>query len=297
MQNNRQQAHLSDLLQAIEPLKKAITKHPVYSLLRHPDDLKVFMQFHVYAVWDFMSLLKSLQNGLTCTSVPWFPKGDANTRFLINEIVVGEESDVDLQGNRKSHFELYLDAMKQCSAPIEPIHHFIHELQTSGNLEKALEKSGTPPEAAEFVQYTFEVIHTGQLHLQSAIFTFGREDLIPNMFNEILKNFQENFPKTDLSKLIYYFERHIQIDADEHGPMAMKMIAELCGDDALKWEEVKETSLETIRKSFDGLLTFIEFDCDDIAEFLKPLEVIKIITYDELISILDTQEWATNYNI
>ena len=247
MQTNSQQAHLSDLLQAIEPLKKAITKHPVYSLLQHPEDLKVFMQFHVYAVWDFMSLLKSLQNGLTCTSVPWFPKGDANTRFLINEIVVGEESDVDLQGNRKSHFELYLDAMKQCSAPIEPIHQFIHELQTSGNLEKALEKSGTPPEAAEFVQYTFEVIHTGQLHLQSAIFTFGREDLIPDMFYSLVNDLHHQQPES-IAIFRYYLERHIEVDGDHHSQLALDMTSRLCGDDAEKWKEAQAAVIHCLQK-------------------------------------------------
>jgi hypothetical protein len=39
--------------------------------------------------------------------------------------------------------------------------------------------------------------------------------------------------------LIYYFERHIEIDADEHGPMAMKMITELCGDDAQNGQKLK----------------------------------------------------------
>ena len=85
--------------QSIEPLRQEIINHKVYSNILTLDDLKIFMQFHIYAVWDFMSLLKSLQNNLTCTSVPWFPKGSAETRHLINEIVLGEESDVDLDGN------------------------------------------------------------------------------------------------------------------------------------------------------------------------------------------------------
>lgn len=100
----------------IEHLRQQIINHKVYSVVNEIEDLKIFMQYHVFAVWDFMSLLKSLQNNLTCTEVPWFPKGSAETRFLINEIVVGEESDIDLNGVRKSHFELYKDAMLQCGA-------------------------------------------------------------------------------------------------------------------------------------------------------------------------------------
>jgi hypothetical protein len=60
------------------------------------------------------------------------------------------------------------------------------------------------------------------------------------MFTEILKNFQTNFPDTDLKKLIHYFARHIEIDADEHGPMAMKMITELCGDDEQNGQKLKK---------------------------------------------------------
>ncbi|MFM9021244.1 MAG: DUF3050 domain-containing protein [Sediminibacterium sp.] len=266
MENTTQQSHLSDLLKAIEPLKKAITQHPVYSMLQQSDDLKVFMQFHVYAVWDFMSLLKSLQNGLTCTSVPWFPKGDANTRFLINEIVVGEESDVDMEGNRKSHFELYLDAMKQCSANTDPIHQFIHELQSSGNLSAALKKSDTPPEAAEFVQYTFDVIHSGQLHLQSAIFTFGREDLIPNMFYALVNDLHQQEPAS-IAIFRYYLERHIEVDGDHHSQLALDMTSRLCGNDVVKWKEAEAAVIQCLQKRirlWDGVYRQLKENANSI---------------------------------
>ena len=77
---------IEKIKRTIEPLRQEIINHKVYSAIKDIDDLKVFMQFHVYAVWDFMSLLKTLQGNLTCTSVPWFPKGTADTRYLINEI-------------------------------------------------------------------------------------------------------------------------------------------------------------------------------------------------------------------
>src|SRR5579875_2128485 len=107
------QDYAAKIKSTIEPLRQEIIHHQVYSAISSLDELKIFMQYHVYAVWDFMSLLKSPQSELTCTAVPWFPKGDTDSRYLINEIVVGEESDVDSEGNRTSHFELYVKAMKQ----------------------------------------------------------------------------------------------------------------------------------------------------------------------------------------
>jgi hypothetical protein len=77
------------------------------------------------------------------------------------------------------------------------------------------------------------------------------------MFTAILKNFQANFPETDLRKLIYYFERHIELDADEHGPMAMQMISELCGTNAQKWNEVEAVSILALEKRI-GLWDAIE---------------------------------------
>lgn len=121
----------------IEPLRQEIINHKVYAAIKDVDDLKIFMQHHVFAVWDFMSLLKTLQNNLTCTSVPWFPKGLGTTRQLINEIVVGEESDIDIFGNRKSHFEMYLDAMKQCGADTSQIEKFTSSLKFSGDFNSA----------------------------------------------------------------------------------------------------------------------------------------------------------------
>ncbi|MFM7357379.1 MAG: DUF3050 domain-containing protein [Sediminibacterium sp.] len=238
---------LSGLLQEIEPLKKAITRHPVYSLLQEPADLQIFMKYHVYAVWDFMSLLKSLQNGLTCTTLPWFPKGVANTRFLINEIVVGEESDVDINGNRKSHFELYLDAMQQAGADTQPIHTFLEALKTGQNLSTAFQTSTTPLAAAEFVQYTFDVIQSGQLHLQSAIFTFGREDLIPNMFYALVNDLHQQQPE-QISVFRYYLERHIEVDGDHHSQLAIAMTENLCGEDPEKWKEATAAVKQCLQK-------------------------------------------------
>lgn len=238
--------YIQKIQQEIEPLRQEIINHKVYGVINNTDSLKVFMQYHVFAVWDFMSLLKSLQNNLTCTSVPWFPVGSADTRFLINEIVVGEESDVDQDGNRVSHFELYLNAMKQANANSAMIETFIKELKQHNNLEMAFEQANVPNAAREFVRFTFQTIHTGKPHLQAATFTFGREDLIPNMFHSIINDIDKMFPDS-ISIFKYYLERHIEVDGGHHSHLALEMTANLCCTDEQYWKEATESTIASLK--------------------------------------------------
>lgn len=248
---------ISDINGALQPLKDQLLQHPLYDKIRTLDDLHCFLEHHVYAVWDFMSLLKALQQQLTCTTTPWLPVGNPEVRYLINEIVVAEETDLAMDGNRQSHFEMYLDAMNQCGANTLAVQRFLEDIQKTQNIFVSIKHAEVHPKVRAFLDFTFRVIEEGKAHKIAAAFTFGREDLIPTMFTEILKNFQQNFPQTDLSKLIYYFERHIELDGDEHGPMAMQMITELCGDSATKWNEVLEVSQQALEKRL-GLWDAIE---------------------------------------
>jgi hypothetical protein len=241
----------------IETQKQQLLNHPLYKKVNTLEDLHRFLENHVFAVWDFMSLLKALQEKLTCTTTPWFATSNPETRYLINEIVLAEESDLSIDGRRLSHFEMYIEAMQDCGAKTTGIEHFLKELHSLQNIFVAIKKSDLHPNIKAFLDFTFRVIEEGKSHEIAAAFTFGREDLIPSMFTEILRNFQENFPNNDLSKLIYYFERHIELDADEHGPMAMKMITELCGEDPKKWSEVQEISILALEKRI-GLWDAIE---------------------------------------
>jgi Protein of unknown function (DUF3050) len=242
---------------SIQPQKELLLQHSLYKKVRTIEDLQCFLENHVYAVWDFMSLLKALQSKLTCTTTPWFATQNPQTRYLINEIVLAEESDLTIDGNRCSHYEMYIEAMKACGANTAGIEDFLSEVDSLKNIFVAIKTSNLHPNIKAFLDFTFRVIEEGKSHEIAAAFTFGREDLIPSMFTEILKNFQANFPETDLSKLIYYFERHIELDADEHGPMAMKMITELCGTDAQKWSDVEEVSKLALEKRI-GLWDAIE---------------------------------------
>jgi hypothetical protein len=241
----------------IQGYKNQLLAHSLYEKVKTIEDLHCFLENHIYAVWDFMSLLKALQNKLTCTTTPWLPIGNPQVRYLINEIVVAEETDLAFDGTRQSHFEMYLDAMQQCGANTKEINAFLENVKTTQNIFVSIKQSDLHPNVKAFLDFTFRIIEEGKAHKIAAAFTFGREDLIPSMFTEILKNFQTNFPETDLSKLIYYFERHIELDADEHGPMAMQMITELCGTNEVKWKELEEVSIEALEKRI-GLWNAIE---------------------------------------
>ncbi len=150
--------HLQQLESAISTTRQKLVNHPVYANIKDLDGLRCFMENHVYAVWDFMSLLKALQINLTCVTLPWVPVGNAATRFLINEIVAGEESDVDEAGVRTSHFELYINAMDQAEADTEPILGLIRALKTGSTIKYALDDINIRPDARKFMDFTFETL-------------------------------------------------------------------------------------------------------------------------------------------
>lgn len=235
--------------------RENIIQHPVYAHIRSLEELREFMQFHVFAVWDFMSLLKSLQVNLTCVELPWIPVGNADTRYLINEIVTGEESDVNALGIRMSHFELYLSAMQQIGADSQQIQQAISFIREGNSIQKSLELAEVEPEIADFVLFTFEVIATQKPHIMAAVFTFGREDLIPDMFISMLREFKQQFPDK-VEEFLYYLERHIEVDGDHHSHLALEMTSSLCGDDQEKWDEAEifvKRSLAMRCRLWDGV--------------------------------------------
>lgn len=245
----------------IKQYREELLKHSLYSNVKTDRDLKTFMHSHIFAVWDFMSLLKHLQNSLTCVSNPWIPVGNPELRFLINEIVLAEETDLDQNGNRCSHFEMYLNAMQSMGLDTRPVQEFILKLSRSENIIKEIESSNLKPHIKQFLNFTFSTIHRGKNHEIAAAFTYGREDLIPEMFTEIIQNLSESDIEVDLKPITYYFNRHIELDQDEHGPMAHKMVAILCGEDEKKWNEaaqIAQKSLESRIKLFNGILKEIK---------------------------------------
>ena len=230
----------------LKQLRLQINTHPLYKTLASMEDIKIFMEKHVFAVWDFMSLLKALQNHLTNTNVPWTPKSNATTARFINEIVMGEESDVNEIGEAKSHYEMYLDAMDQIGAKTTPIKQFTKHIKNGKSLHSAAQLVGLSSEIYDFIAFTMKVVNDQKPYSIASAFTFGREDVIPDMFFEIIQQSSANNDHPKYSKLLYYLNRHIEIDGDEHGPISLKMVEELCANDQQKWEEVLETAKQAL---------------------------------------------------
>ncbi len=245
---------LESLQTRIEPLYKKLAAHPLYRSCTRIEDLHLFMQSHVFAVWDFMSLLKALQRQLTCVDVPWLPSRTPESRHLVNEIVLGEESDV-YQGMHASHFEFYRLAMQQCGASTSRVDNMISLLQQGSQVAFAMQQAGAPREAVAFVSDTFSLIDSGKTHVIASAFTFGREDLIPDMFKGLIREMNRELAG-DLSTFLWYLDRHVEVDGEEHGPMALRMVSDVCGDDENKWAEAEHAAvfaLESRLRLWDGI--------------------------------------------
>jgi len=243
---------ITRLEEAVHDARERVVTHPLYAALDNHEAITTFMEHHVYAVWDFMSLLKSLQRNLTCVELPWIPTGPTGSRRLINDITLVEESD-ELQGGFISHFELYVSGMGQAGADHSTIDAFIDLLRAKTPVGDALDRAGVPAVSAEFVRTTFGFIQTMPVHCQAAAFAFGREDLIPDMFTQVIKVNQEG---GKLDTFVDYLARHIEVDGEQHTPMAMQMVTDLCGDDDAKWAQAADAvnmALAARTKLWDGI--------------------------------------------
>jgi hypothetical protein len=233
---------INHIQKAIEPLRQALLNHAVYGQIQNIAELNIFMEHHIFAVWDFMSLLKALQRELTCVEVPWVPKGSPVVRKLINEIVLRVETGPDQDGQPASHYEVYLDAMEDSGADYSAVKDLIREISFGKTVTQALASLSIPDPVKNFVQFSFDTIARSKVHEIASLFTFGREHLIPDHFSSVVEDLEEQ-PPYQVDGLLYYLGRPLEVAAGEYHPMAMQMIAELCGEDDTKWEECRVAAI------------------------------------------------------
>ncbi|MEC7239761.1 MAG: DUF3050 domain-containing protein [Myxococcota bacterium] len=284
-----QRARYERLESDLKPMRDALVLHWVYSQVNDLSTLRLFMSSHIFAVWDFMSLLKTLQNRMTCMSTPWFPPEDAISARLVNEINLDEETDEVRTGLYMSHFELYMRAMEELGADRSAIETFLTRLRAGELPETAVRSLPVPQGTTDFVQHTLATTQ-GKTHEVAASFLFGREAIIPGMFREIIdrevvsgntSRRSRQFARTvqrklsaawnyrhrgDLSArrpaapgtnlLQLYLDRHVELDEGSHGPMAAELVMHLCGNDEQKWREATEAgkaALEARHRMWDSV--------------------------------------------
>ena len=245
-------------LDSLLPLKQKLESHPIFERINSIDELKIFMEHHVFAVWDFMSLLKKLQLDLVPSGSPWVPNPNGNLVRFINEIVMEEESD-QAYGNGKeisytSHFQIYLDAMSEVGASTQNISEFVKQVQEKG-VNVALQKNNLPEPSRTFMKHTFDLIEKAKSYEIASSFAIGRESIVPLMFQRILD--QSKLGNDQVPVFRYYLKRHAELDGDHHGPMAQELLENMSAGNPTIEHEIVEQACKSIQQRiifWDGVL-------------------------------------------
>ncbi len=235
-------------LETINELQQQLNHHPIYSSVQNMEDLRQFMAHHVFSVWDFMSLVKYLQNTVAPTEIPWVPRNSAAVRRFINSLVLEEESDEGIPQAPNavyytSHFELYCQTMQELGADPKPVLQFVDIAVTQG-IEVALDSEYILEPSRHFTRTTFDLIATDKPHVVAAALALGREHVIPNMFRALLAKMQ--ITQTQAPAFHFYLNRHIHLDEDFHAPLSLQLLNELCGGERHKLQEAEQAAQQAI---------------------------------------------------
>lgn len=232
---------LSDV---INEKSKELKTHSIFGAIRSMDELRYFMSWHVFAVWDFMSLVKRLQHEFTSVNLPWTPPSRPAAARLINDIVLGEESDVMPDGSHSSHFNLYLAAMREVGADTSQIECFVNLVRSNIAVDIALRMVNAPEPIQKFVLATIESAKNDSVYEVLGSFLYGREDAIPQMFKTLLSDW--SVPPEETPIFVYYLQRHIELDSDNHGPAATSLVNDVSAGNAYQLQQIYRAGISAI---------------------------------------------------
>ena len=231
-------------VELLEQRSTELKTHSVFSHVRSIEELRRLMSWHVFAVWDFMSLVKRLQYEFTSVTLPWTPPSRPYAARLLNDIVLGEESDMTPDGLHASHFELYLSAMREVGANTLQIEHFVDLVRSNIAVEVALRMVRAPEPVQKFVLTTIDSAKNGTVFEVLGSFLYGREDAIPQMFKTLLADW--SVPQEETPIFVYYLQRHIELDGDRHGPAATRLVSDLAQGSADTLEQIRRAGISAI---------------------------------------------------
>src|SRR2546430_1846165 len=127
--------------------------------------------------------------------------------------------------------------MDEIGADRAPIDGLIDALRSGTPVSDALDAldvRAIPLSTSGFVRTTLRTAREATVHEVAASFLYGREDLVPRMFRRILATLEA---ETSLRCPAFrcYLDRHVDVDENEHAPMAHDLLRSLCGGDATRW--------------------------------------------------------------
>ena len=251
---------IEDIKKELEPFHLRLDQHPINESIDLLEKLKVFMAHHIFSVWDFMNILKTLQLEFTCMSIPWRPVDYPELARFIHEIVLEEESD-DISGSITSHFSYYVHALSVIDPDNSIASSFLQDLESEKSYEDLIQASYIPKAAQEYLKANYQLIYQKPILEVAAVFAFGRELLIPRLFRHLLDQFKA-FEHPEIKDFVLYLERHIDLDEDHHGPLAEKMVLSLMGSkkDIETVKRVAKNALEARVLFWDGILNALKIN-------------------------------------
>jgi len=125
--------------------------------------------------------------------------------------------------------------MEEIGAHTQVVRSFMQKIDRGEQWSIALKELEVPPSITDFVEGTLNCAIHGSVVEVAAYLFFVREDIIPDMFERLLKLWDHG--AVEVPYFAYYLKRHIELDGDSHGPWAREMLITLAGQDESNWRQ------------------------------------------------------------
>ena len=201
--------HLSELQKQIKPLRDQLMDHPLYISIREKEDLRIFMEGHVYAVWDFASLINGLCTRLTHLG----DHSELDNESLLALLSAITNQGPETEGKPFGLFSDYRNAMQLAGASTFEIDDLVNRVRQGTPPERAILDSKLPGYVVQFLDHTFSILRENNLVVMAATFAFGRGGLIPELFSRMVdKRVQEG--DESLTGLQAYLNGYIEVGSE-----------------------------------------------------------------------------------
>ena len=211
------------LIKLIEAKTQKLSHHEVYSKVTSRAQISCFMSYHIFAVWNFIKLLKSLQIKTSIALRSQALECSGETRDLIGKIVFAEESELYPYGQPTEYFAVYLGAISE----LEVNSNFLWTFLTSKHSLQSLK-----PGIQELVGYNLTLAETGTIGEIAAAFFCGREPVSYQLFTSIIKILKQD--GKECPNLINYTEKLNQENSRQVGTLVLKLLDYFCKDETDK---------------------------------------------------------------